>query len=96
MVTMNPNPERAHPIAIFTAVLFHPQLRINRTENQTSNDSNCVDIDDCQDTVTSTFSSDDDCDRQEDTLDSDHDPAITAAAQRLTRFQQYTIFYNEK
>jgi hypothetical protein len=81
---MNPNPERSHPIAVFTAVLFHPQLRINST-------SNYAGIDDCQDTVTCTLSSDDDCDRQDDTLDSDFDPAIMAAAQRLTRFQQYTM-----
>jgi hypothetical protein len=86
---MNPNPERSHPIAIFTAVLFHPQLRINRTEQQQN--SNCAGTDDCQDTATCTFSSDDDCDRQDDTLDSDYDPVIRAAAQRLTRFQRYTM-----
>jgi hypothetical protein len=91
LVTMNPNPERAHPIAIFTAVLFHPSSVSTATEEQRKSNSNCVGIDDCQDTVTSSLFNDDDCDRQDDTLDSDHDPAIMAAAQRLTCFQRYTM-----
>jgi hypothetical protein len=85
---INPTPERAHPISIFTAVLFHPQNNSIRTNN---NSNNSAGIDDCQDTVTSTLSSDDDCDEQDDGFDSDHDSAATATAQRLAYFQWYTM-----
>lgn len=84
---MNPTPERAHPIAIFTAVLFQPKIysRIN------SNSNNYTGVDDCQDTVTSALSSDDDCDEQDVIFDRDHDLAVTAAVLRLARFQRYTM-----
>jgi hypothetical protein len=83
---ISPSQERARPI--FTAVLFHPSNHSIRINNNNNNNNNCAGID-CQDTVTSTLSSDED---EQDAFYSDRDTSATEKKDVIVaRFQRYTM-----